>query len=378
MHSLYLHIPFCRKACHYCDFHFSTTLKRKAQMVNALCKELIIRKEEAQGKLQTIYFGGGTPSVLNINELEKILRTISRHYRIASNTEITLEANPDDFSGNPQKKALLKEIKHIGINRLSIGIQSFFEEDLRLMNRSHNHHQARTVLEDASLIFKNLSVDLIYALPKMDSEKWLKNLQIATDYGIPHLSVYALTVEEKTALAHFIRKGKIPAVNENQAHQHFFLAKQFLENKGFIHYEFSNFGKENFFSRNNTAYWEGRHYIGIGPSAHSYNGHSRSWNIAHNIKYIQGIEQGKRIFQQEILSESDKYNELILTRLRTQKGINLNQLKTDFGQEFASYLKKQSAHFLEKGLLYEENGYLKISPQGLFLSDGIASDLFWV
>lgn len=347
-------------------------------MVNALCKELIIRKEEAQGKLQTIYFGGGTPSVLNINELEKILRTISRHYRIASNTEITLEANPDDFSGNPQKKALLKEIKHIGINRLSIGIQSFFEEDLRLMNRSHNHHQARTVLEDASLIFKNLSVDLIYALPKMDSEKWLKNLQIATDYGVPHLSVYALTVEEKTALAHFIRKGKIPAVNENQAHQHFFLAKQFLENKGFIHYEFSNFGKENFFSRNNTAYWEGRHYIGIGPSAHSYNGHSRSWNIAHNIKYIQGIEQGKRIFQQEILSESDKYNELILTRLRTQKGINLNQLKTDFGQEFASYLKKQSAHFLEKGLLYEENGFLKVSQQGLFLSDGIASDLFWV
>ncbi|WP_454973913.1 radical SAM family heme chaperone HemW [Capnocytophaga gingivalis] len=375
MYSLYIHIPFCRQACHYCDFHFSTTLKRKPQMVNALCKELELRRVEASTPLQTIYFGGGTPSVLTSVELQEIFSTIHKHYRIASGAEITMEVNPDDFS-TPKSELSLELLKELGINRLSIGVQSFFEEDLLLMNRVHTAEQAKDFIAQAVQYFDNITLDLIYGIPSMTLARWKENILQALSFGIPHLSAYALTVEPRTALYQFIKKGKIPPTNDGQAKEHFYLLKDLLEAKGFIHYELSNFGKEGYFSRNNTAYWEQKPYIGIGPSAHSYTGEERMWNISHNIKYIEQISQGILPQERETLSLKDRYNERIMTGLRIQKGISTEAIERDFGEFFLNYLKKEALPYIEKGLLVYHNGHIITSEKGLFLSDGIASDLF--
>lgn len=374
MHSLYIHIPFCRKACYYCDFHFSTTFNRKEQMVDALCKELVLRKNEAKNTLQTIYFGGGTPSVLSISEIEKILITIFENYKVSPFAEITLEANPDDFI---QNISLLKDLYSLKINRLSIGVQSFFDEDLKLMNRIHNGKEAQKVVGEAVKVFQNVTIDLIYGIPNMTNERWRKNIQQALCLEVPHISAYALTVEPKTALEKLIGKGKIPNTDENQMYEQFFILKNLLENEKFIHYELSNFGKEGFFSRNNTAYWEQQTYMGIGPSAHSYNGAERSWNVAHNIKYIEAISKNERPFQKEILSDTDKYNELVLTGLRTKKGINLQQVEY-LGSVYITHLVKEATNYIKKEQLKIENNFLKVTDNGLFLSDGIASDLFFV
>ena len=375
MYSLYIHIPFCRQACHYCDFHFSTTLKRKPQMVKALCKELELRRVEASTPLQTIYFGGGTPSVLTSVELQEIFSTIHKHYRIASGAEITMEVNPDDFS-TPKSELSLELLKELGINRLSIGVQSFFEEDLLLMNRAHTAEQAKDFIAQAIQYFDNITLDLIYGIPGMTLARWKENILQALSFGIPHLSAYALTVEPRTALYQFIKKGKIPPTNAGQAKEHFYLLKDLLEAKGFIHYELSNFGKEGYFSRNNTAYWEQKPYIGIGPSAHSYTGEERMWNISHNIKYIEQISQGILPQERETLSLKDRYNERIMTGLRIQKGISTEAIERDFGEFFLNYLKKEALPYIEKGLLVYHNGHIITSEKGLFLSDGIASDLF--
>ena len=375
MYSLYIHIPFCRQACHYCDFHFSTTLKRKPQMVKALCKELELRRVEASTPLQTIYFGGGTPSVLTSVELQEIFSTIHKHYRIASGAEITMEVNPDDFS-TPKSELSLELLKELGTNRLSIGVQSFFEEDLLLMNRVHTAEQAKDFIAQAVQYFDNITLDLIYGIPSMTLDRWKENILQALSFGIPHLSAYALTVEPRTALYQFIKKGKIPPTNDGQAKEHFYLLKDLLEAKGFIHYELSNFGKEGYFSRNNTAYWEQKPYIGIGPSAHSYTGEERMWNISHNIKYIEQISQGILPQERETLSLKDRYNERIMTGLRIQKGISTEAIERDFGEFFLNYLKKEALPYIEKGLLVYHNGHIITSEKGLFLSDGIASDLF--
>ena len=375
MYSLYIHIPFCRQACHYCDFHFSTTLKRKPQMVKALCKELELRRIEASTPLQTIYFGGGTPSVLTSVELQEIFSTIHKHYRIASGAEITMEVNPDDFS-TPKSELSLELLKELGTNRLSIGVQSFFEEDLLLMNRAHTAEQAKDFIAQAVQYFDNITLDLIYGIPGMTLARWKENILQALSFGIPHLSAYALTVEPRTALYQFIKKGKIPPTNDGQAKEHFYLLKDLLEAKGFIHYELSNFGKEGYFSRNNTAYWEQKPYIGIGPSAHSYTGEERMWNISHNIKYIEQISQGILPQERETLSLKDRYNERIMTGLRIQKGISTEAIERDFGEFFLNYLKKEALPYIEKGLLVYHNGHIITSEKGLFLSDGIASDLF--
>ena len=375
MYSLYIHNPFCRQACHYCDFHFSTTLKRKPQMVKALCKELELRRVEASTPLQTIYFGGGTPSVLTSVELQEIFSTIHKHYRIASGAEITMEVNPDDFS-TPKSELSLELLKELGINRLSIGVQSFFEEDLLLMNRAHTAEQAKDFIAQAIQYFDNITLDLIYGIPGMTLARWKENILQALSFGIPHLSAYALTVEPRTALYQFIKKGKIPPTNDGQAKEHFYLLKDLLEAKGFIHYELSNFGKEGYFSRNNTAYWEQKPYIGIGPSAHSYTGEERMWNISHNIKYIEQISQGILPQERETLSLKDRYNERIMTGLRIQKGISTEAIERDFGEFFLNYLKKEALPYIEKGLLVYHNGHIITSEKGLFLSDGIASDLF--
>ena len=344
-------------------------------MVKALCKELELRKTEATTPLQTIYLGGGTPSVLTFAELSELFATIHRHYRINHSAEITIEVNPDDFSRSDSELSLT-QLKELGINRLSVGIQSFFEEDLRLMNRAHSAQQASAFLEKAVPLFANTTIDLIYGIPYMTQERWLTNIERALSFGIPHLSAYALTVEPRTALYQFIKKGKIPPTDDAQANTHFYLLKERLEQEGFIHYELSNFGKEGFFSQNNTAYWEQKHYMGIGPSAHSYNGYARMWNIAHNIKYIEQISQGILPQEREILTKKDLYNERIMTGLRIQKGISLEHIREDFGDSYLNYLKQQTFPYIEKGLLKNQENHLVTTEAGMFLSDGIASDLF--
>lgn len=342
-------------------------------MVNALCKELVLRKSELIGEVETIYLGGGTPSLLSFEELQQIFQTIYKNYKISENPEITLEANPDDLSNN-----LIIQLSKSLINRLSIGIQSFFEEDLKLMNRAHNATEALECIKEAKQYFENISIDLIYGIPGMSCERWQENLEIALKLDVPHLSCYALTVEPKTALKKFIEKGIVPPVDEEVAKQHYEILLSETEKAGFDNYEFSNFGKPGFHSRNNTAYWEGKPYLGIGPSAHSYDGQSRSWNVANNTKYIKSIEEGILPLEIEMLSKEDKYNEYIMTGLRTKKGVSLEKVENEFGKKFSDYLMKQAENPLKNEFLILESNTLKISKKGKFLSDGIAADLFWV
>ena len=278
MSGIYIHIPFCKQACNYCDFHFSTSMKKKEEIVLAMAKELLLRKAEFENEvIETIYFGGGTPSRLQIADLQLLMGEIYKNYRVSQSPEITLEANPDDLTGD-----YLQALSEIGINRLSIGIQSFFEDDLQMMNRAHNSAEAKKCLEEATKYFDNISLDLIYGIPGMSANKWRQNIETALSFGIPHISSYALTVEPKTALKKLIQTGKIAAPNDEVAQEHFAILVEMLEANDFIHYELSNFGKENYFSKNNSAYWLGKKYIGIGPSAHSYDGISRSWNVSNN------------------------------------------------------------------------------------------------
>ncbi|HEY4617885.1 MAG TPA: radical SAM family heme chaperone HemW [Flavobacterium sp.] len=374
MSGIYIHIPFCKQACHYCDFHFSTSMKKKDEMVLALAKEIQVRKNESENEIvETIYFGGGTPSVLTSEEIDFLIAAVYENYTVIDNPEITLEANPDDLSSER-----ILELSKGRINRLSIGIQSFFEDDLRMMNRAHNSAEAQKCLEEASRYFDNISIDLIYGVPGMSNEKWKKNIEKALSFGIPHISSYALTVEPKTALKKLIDTGKIAEPNDEVAQEHFMILVETLEANGFIHYELSNFGKQNYFSKNNSAYWLGKKYIGIGPSAHSYDGVSRSWNIANNPLYIKSIDAGKLPNEIEILSLSDRYNEYVMTGLRTIWGVSLERIKSEFGQSYLDYLMKQAQKFLNDELLFIENGVLKPTKKGKFLTDGIASDLFYL
>lgn len=371
MSGLYIHIPFCKQACHYCDFHFSTSLKKKGDLVQAICKELALRKEEQNHALETIYFGGGTPSLLEAEELEKIFTTIEAHYTIVKNPEITLEANPDDLTLEK-----LEIFAHSKINRLSIGVQSFFEQDLKLMNRAHNITQAFESLQNAKKYFDNLSIDLIYGMPDMSNARWKQNLDHAIALDIPHISSYALTVEPNTALKKFIEKGLIKPVDDAVAQNHFEILLKKMEDAGYTNYEFSNFGKTGYYSRNNTAYWTGKSYLGIGPAAHSYNGTERSWNINNNSRYIKAIANDTLAIERETLSVTDKYNEYVMTGLRTVWGISLEKVEKEYGNYYLKYIKMQAQKHLKEGLLELNEHTLKVTKKGKFLSDGIASDLF--
>ncbi|WDO14139.1 radical SAM family heme chaperone HemW [Flavobacterium sp. WW92] len=374
MSGIYIHIPFCKQACHYCDFHFSTSMKKKDEMVLALAKEMRLRKSEFENEtVETIYFGGGTPSVLSISELRFLIDAVYENFNVAENPEITLEANPDDLSEDQ-----IIEFSKNRINRLSIGIQSFFEEDLKMMNRAHNAEEAKKSLEIATRYFDNISIDLIYGIPGMTNEMWKQNIETALRYSVPHISSYALTVEPKTALKKLIQTGKISEPKDDVAQEHFMILVDTLQENGFIHYELSNFGKENYFSKNNSAYWLGKKYIGIGPSAHSYDGISRSWNMANNALYLKEIEANNLPNEIEILSQTDRYNEYIMTGLRTIWGVSLDRIEKEFGESKLHYLQKQSEKFLSDGLLSIENKILKTTPKGKFLADGIASDLFLI
>src|SRR5690554_4629437 len=371
--GIYLHIPFCKQACHYCNYHFSTTLKRKGELVDAICKELLLRKNELTGIVETIYFGGGTPSLLTSEELKQIFETIFSNYNISENPEITLEANPDDLT--PTR---INELAESPINRLSIGVQSFFEEDLKLMNRAHNSTEALESIKEAKKHFENISIDLIYGVPGMSEARWMENLNIALGLNVPHISCYALTVEPKTALETFIEKGVVAPIDEDAAEKHYETLLKVTEQSGYENYEFSNFGKPGFRSRNNTTYWEEIPFIGIGPGAHSYDGGGRSWNVENNIKYIKGIQQGELPSDGEVLTTRDKYNEYVMTGLRTSKGVSLKKIEQEYGEEFLNYLMDQARIHLKEGFLLIEDNTLKVTPKSRFIRDGIASELFWV
>lgn len=374
MAGIYIHIPFCKQACHYCDFHFSTSIKKKDEMIAALAREIEMRKEEFREEtVETIYFGGGTPSILEISDIKLLLDKVYENYKVIDSPEITLEANPDDLSENR-----IVELSKNRINRLSIGVQSFREEDLKLMNRAHNANEALECLKIATQYFDNISVDLIYGIPGLTNKMWLRNIETLLNLKIPHISSYALTVEPKTALQKFIQSGKIPSPDEGVAHEQFLLLVDTLEKNGFIHYELSNFGKPDYFSRNNSAYWLGKKYIGIGPSAHSYDGNHRSWNIANNPLYIHAIRENKLPSEVELLSRTDRYNEYVMTGLRTIWGVSLERIKNEFGEKYLDGLLVNAEKYLNEEKLQLENNILKTTRKGKFFCDGMASDLFFL
>lgn len=377
MAGIYLHIPFCKQACFYCDFHFSTSLKKKDELVHCLIKELVLRKNELQNEIiETIYFGGGTPSLLTASEIDQLLNAIYKNYNVIESPEITLEANPDDLS-----KGKIEELTKSPINRLSIGVQSFFEEDLKSMNRAHNSKEAKECLAIASRHFDNITIDLIYGVPNMSTKRWKENLQIAFDFGINHISSYALTVEPKTVLDSFVKNGKYPEPDETEAKEHFNILMEETSKNGFVHYEISNFGKPDYFSKHNTSYWLGKKYIGIGPSAHSFNNTHRSWNIANNANYIKNIQLGNLPNEVEKLTKEDQFNEYLMTGLRTIWGVSLTKIKQDFGDVLYKKLITNSQKFINEKLLLitvskTGNEVLKTTQKGMFLADGLASDLF--
>lgn len=341
-------------------------------MVLALQRELRMRRDEVTDPIETIYFGGGTPSVLDMAQIDALIATVYQNFQVADNPEITLEANPDDLT-----RERIEELAASAVNRLSIGVQSFFDDDLKLMNRAHNAQEAQKSLELAVRHFDNITIDLIYGIPGMTNERWAQNVNRALSLGIPHLSAYALTVEPKTALRKLIDTGKIASPDDETAARHFAILVQMLADAGFVHYELSNFGKPGYFSRNNSAYWLGKKYLGLGPSAHSFDGVSRSWNVSSNVLYLKSINRGELPMEKEMLSATDRYNEYVMTGLRTIWGVSVNKLD-EFGPGFRQHLLLSAQKPINDGLLILENGVLLTTPKGKFLSDGLASGLFWV
>lgn len=374
MSGIYIHIPFCKKACHYCNFHFSTNQNSKSSFIKALSKELRLRSSEYESnKIQTIYFGGGTPTVLQISELISILDVVYEFYNVSETPEITLEANPDDL--DLEKIVTLSKTK---INRLSIGIQSFHETDLVAMNRAHSAYEAKKCLDLATKYFDNITIDLMFGMPTMSMDLWRENLQTAFGFGIKHLSCYAMTVEPQTALEHFIKKGSHPPMDDELAANHFKVIIEETSKQGFIHYETCSFGKPDYFSKHNTSYWLGKTYLGVGPSAHSFNGKKRSWNISNNSKYIKSIEASILPSESEILSIENKFNEYIMTGLRTMWGVSLQIIETEYGPKIKDQLLENATKLLKSDFLVIEDQHLKVTTTGKFLSDGIASELFLV
>lgn len=373
MAGVYIHIPFCKKACHYCDFHFSTSMKYREEMVRAIGEELLLRKDYLPEKrVETIYFGGGTPSLLSAGEINRLIGSVESHFEIAGDCEITLEANPDDL--NREKVAGLRQTP---VNRLSIGVQSFHEEDLCWMNRAHTAGEAQDCIkrvQDAGL--ENLTIDLIYGYPLLTEQKWLGNIRQAVQLEVPHLSCYALTVEPETALAVRIRKGSETHPDEDQAARQFEILTDRLEEQGFLHYEISSFCKQGRYSRHNTAYWEQKPYLGLGPSAHSYNGGSRQWNIANNHKYLEGIAGSSPAYEIEELSAADRFNEYVMTRLRTMWGIDRGFVRERFGPEWLDSLDDHMTAFQDKGWTGLEGDRYVLTRQGKLMADRIASGLF--
>lgn len=367
MAGIYLHIPFCKQACHYCNFHFSTSLRNHSELVAALGKEIVLRKNYLQHQpINTIYFGGGTPSLLPAEALEFILSCIRQEHWYDTEAEITLEANPDDIT-----EENCRNWQQMGINRLSIGVQSFREEELRWMNRAHSAVQSLEGLKTARHFFDNISIDLIYGLPHQTQTQWQTTIEQAISLGIPHLSCYALTVESKTLLEKKILTGQYTPVEPDIQSEHFLLLMDLLDNAGYRHYEISNFALPQKESRHNSAYWEGAHYLGIGPSAHSYNGISRQWNVSNNTQYIKALDKDQLPYEQEILTPVQQLNEYIMTALRTDTGIDLSKIGDD-----RSRLLRIADRYVQTGHLMKNEHHIWLSKEGKLLADGIAAALF--
>jgi oxygen-independent coproporphyrinogen-3 oxidase len=374
MSNLYFHYPFCKQACHYCNFHFSTKTKESERLWKAMLTELKLRRQELQLPLESLYFGGGSPSLLSPNKLEALLNLLNKEYNVGSDIEITLEVNPDDVT-----KDYLTTLKSVGINRISLGLQSFYDRDLKLMNRVHSSDQALKALEFTSGLFSNFSLDLIYGMPHSTLLEWEQNLKTVMDYDPPHLSAYALTVEEATVLDRQVKKGEIILLPEEGVQEQYELLLEKTEKGGFINYEFSNFGKPNYFSINNQNYWQGKPYLGIGPGAHSYDGHAlRKWNISNNPLYIKAIEGKELPLKEENLSTKDRYNEYIMTGLRTIYGVSVAHIKNTFGTRYVQYLEEQAARHFPDHNLYWDGDCLKVTKKAKFLTDGLAADLFFI
>jgi oxygen-independent coproporphyrinogen III oxidase len=370
--GIYIHIPFCKQACHYCNFHFATSLHYKNDVIAALLKEIGLQKHFLTNEtVETIYFGGGTPSLCTKEEIKSIVAAIHASFAVVPNAELTLEANPDDIT---EEKLL--DWKATGINRLSIGIQSFFEEDLKWMNRAHTAQQAIDNLQLSIRHFDNITIDLIYGTPQLTNEKWKQNVETAISLNIPHLSCYALTVEPKTPLDKMIQQHKSEAIDPDKQSEQFLLLMQWLEQAGYEHYEISNFAKPGWRSRHNSSYWQRKKYLGFGPSAHSFNGKERQWNIANNNAYIDSINKGIIPFEKEELTTVQQLNEYIMISLRTMEGIGFEVLKSKFGVEQAEFLNK-SKKFIENGLIELKKDSLILTKEGKFLADGIAANLFF-
>jgi oxygen-independent coproporphyrinogen-3 oxidase len=370
--GIYLHIPFCKQACYYCDFHFSTNTTFKKKIVEAMCKEIELQKYYLSEPLKTIYFGGGTPSMLSEEELEMLLSYIYKNFSTEKELEITLEANPDDLTENK-----LKSLQKSGINRLSIGIQSFDDQHLKTLNRAHHSEEAiNCVLNAQNIGFNNITIDLIYAIPSPNHEVWQKDLEKAISLNVPHISAYCLTIEKKTVLGNWTKKKKFTPSDDEFAAVQFEMLVDTLVNEEYEHYEISNFALPHQYSTHNTNYWKGVHYVGIGASAHSYNGNSRQYNVRNNAHYLQSIELGKIPCEIEILSKEDKLNEYIMTSLRTQWGCNVNYLKQNLSKEKMNDIEIKINQYIQRELLVRIDEKLILTFKGKLLADRITEELF--
>ena len=373
MSGIYIHIPYCKQACHYCNYHFSTSLKNKESVISAMLKEIEIKSVGNNDLIQTIYFGGGTPSFFDTKEINKIINSIFEKFKISENPEITLEANPDDLSNTK-----LIELSQSYINRLSIGVQSFNDDELILMNRSHSSDDAKNCIDNSLKYYDNISIDLIFGMPNSNLKTWESNLNYVTNWNLNHMSAYALTVEPKTALESFVKKNIIKPLNEDLVfEQHKFMCNKMLKHE-YVNYELSSFAKNGYFSRNNSAYWLRKKYIGIGPSAHSFDGSYRSWNVSNNSLYIKDISENKMFSGREKLSIIDKYNEYVMTGLRTKWGISLTHLENNFGPYYKNNFETRIVKYVNTSLVVIKDDVFRTTIKGKFLADGIASELFLI
>ena len=373
MAGIYIHIPFCKQSCYYCNFHFSTSTKNKDEVLDAIENEIKQKGQATNEAISTIYFGGGTPSILDVNEINSIIKRIYKEFNVESEAEITIEANPDDLN-----KEKIINLSLTEINRLSIGVQSFIDKELRIMNRAHDSKKALNSIEISKKYFNNISIDLMYGIPESTLESWTYNLDTVSQFDINHISSYALTLEPKTALESFVRKLVVEMPEEELVYDQYNLINKKLEPLGFINYEVCSFAKENFFSKNNSAYWLRKKYIGIGPSAHSFDGKSRSWNISNNKKYIDQIKKGKSFYKKEKLSKVDQYNEYVMTGFRTIWGVSANFIENNFNSKFKNYFTDRiQKHIDQKNIIVKDDIYTTTN-EGRFLADGISSDLFLV
>ncbi|MGQ1911762.1 radical SAM family heme chaperone HemW [Marinifilum sp. RC60d5] len=375
MSGVYFHIPFCKQLCHYCAFHKSISLHAKNDMLECFKKELELKKNYlSEDHLSSIYFGGGTPSVYQPDKIQELINEVQKYWKIDSNAEITLEANPDDLSVK-----YLKQLSETSVNRLSVGIQSFHDEDLILMNRRHTGKQAYEAIKRAQYYgFDNISVDQIYGVPGLTMKKWKENLNLVYKLNIQHISSYHLMYDPNTVFAKKLEKGQLTEMDEEESYEQYKYLVDSARKNGFKHYEISNFCKENYISRHNSSYWQQKEYLGIGPSAHSYNFKEREWNIAHNHKYMKAIKEGKSFSEKEELNIYDRFNDLILTSLRTYWGLNLTSVKEQFGEKLYLHCLSKAEKYIQSNHIRKENSSLILSDKGVFVSNDIMSDFFYV